>query len=45
MLVRYIIYSFVIGVLLYLIITKGFSLDENSDNENIEVFDIETKDD
>lgn len=43
MLVRFIIYSIVIGVLFYLILTQGFSSDENSSNKDVDVFEIEVE--
>ncbi len=41
MLIRFIIYSIVIGILVYLIFTEGSSSERNSKNEDVEVFEIE----
>jgi glycopeptide antibiotics resistance protein len=43
MLVRFIIYSIVIGVLVYLILAKDFSSKENSENKDVEFFEIEVE--
>lgn len=41
MLVRFIIYSIVIGILFYLILSETSSSNTNSDNEDVEAFEIE----
>ncbi len=43
MLIRFIIYSIVIGVLVYLILAKGFSSKENSESKDVEFFEIEVE--
>lgn len=43
MLIRFILYSIVIGFLFYLILTKGSSSDTNPKSNDIETFEIETE--
>jgi hypothetical protein len=41
MLVRFILYSIVIGILFYLILTETMSSSTSSDNGDVEAFEIE----
>lgn len=43
MLIRFIIYSIVIGILVYLILDRGVSSDKNKESDNVESFEIEVE--
>lgn len=43
MLFRFIIYSIVIGILVYLILDRGASSEKNKESDNVESFEIEVE--